>query len=114
MLRYFIIGDIDVIAAIGDSLTAASGATSTRFQDLFMENRGLSWVTVFHFTAPHLFKLFEFEHIVNSLITMFFFFCRTYHLPPHNMLFFKSTEYWGAMELEECYHITQYIKGIQS
>ncbi|XP_037033341.1 phospholipase B1, membrane-associated-like [Bradysia coprophila] len=36
-------GDIDVIAAIGDSLTAASGATSTRFQDLFMENRGLSW-----------------------------------------------------------------------
>lgn len=36
-------GDIDVIAAIGDSLTAASGATSTRVQDLFMENRGLSW-----------------------------------------------------------------------
>lgn len=36
-------GDISVIAALGDSLTAASGATSTRFQDLFMENRGLSW-----------------------------------------------------------------------
>lgn len=31
------------MAALGDSLTAASGATSTRVQDLFMENRGLSW-----------------------------------------------------------------------
>lgn len=36
-------GDISVVAALGDSLTAASGATSTRVQDLFMENRGLSW-----------------------------------------------------------------------
>lgn len=37
------LGDFNVIAALGDSLTAASGAMSTRFQDLFMENRGLSW-----------------------------------------------------------------------
>lgn len=36
-------GDIKVIAAMGDSLTAANGATSTRFLDLTMENRGLSW-----------------------------------------------------------------------
>lgn len=36
-------GDINVIAAIGDSLTAASGASSQSFADLFVENRGLSW-----------------------------------------------------------------------
>lgn len=36
-------GDIDVIAALGDSLTAASGASSVRMQDLLIENRGLSW-----------------------------------------------------------------------
>lgn len=36
-------GDIDVVAALGDSLTAASGASSIRFSDLFIENRGLSW-----------------------------------------------------------------------
>uniref|UniRef100_A0A1B0CG62 Putative phospholipase b1 membrane-associated n=1 Tax=Lutzomyia longipalpis TaxID=7200 RepID=A0A1B0CG62_LUTLO len=35
--------DIDIIAAMGDSLTAATGATSTSFMDLFMENRGLAW-----------------------------------------------------------------------
>lgn len=36
-------GDIKVIAAMGDSLTAANGATSTKFLDLTMENRGLAW-----------------------------------------------------------------------
>lgn len=36
-------GDIKVIAALGDSLTAGSGAASTRPQDLLMENRGLAW-----------------------------------------------------------------------
>lgn len=38
-----ILGDIDVIAALGDSLTAGSGAISSRPVDLFIENRGLSW-----------------------------------------------------------------------
>lgn len=37
------LGDIDVIAALGDSLTAASGASSVRVTDLMIENRGLSW-----------------------------------------------------------------------
>lgn len=37
------VGDIDVIAAMGDSLTAASGASSMNIQELFIENRGLSW-----------------------------------------------------------------------
>lgn len=32
-----------MIAALGDSLTAASGASSIRVSDLFIENRGLSW-----------------------------------------------------------------------
>lgn len=36
-------GDIDVIGAIGDSLTTASGALSTKLGHLFTENRGLSW-----------------------------------------------------------------------
>lgn len=36
-------GDIDVIAALGDSLTAASGASSMRFTDMLIENRGLSF-----------------------------------------------------------------------
>lgn len=40
---FFFEGDIDVVAALGDSLTAASGASSVRFQDLIVENRGLSW-----------------------------------------------------------------------
>ncbi|XP_065084834.1 phospholipase B1, membrane-associated-like [Ochlerotatus camptorhynchus] len=36
-------GDINVIAAMGDSLTAASGAASSNMLDLYMENRGLAW-----------------------------------------------------------------------
>lgn len=36
-------GDIDVIGAIGDSLTTASGALSTKLGHMFTENRGLSW-----------------------------------------------------------------------
>lgn len=36
-------GDIDVIAAMGDSVTAASGAASSDVLEVFMENRGLSW-----------------------------------------------------------------------
>lgn len=39
----FFLGDIDIIAALGDSLTAATGASSIRIPDLFVENRGLSW-----------------------------------------------------------------------
>lgn len=43
MLCVFRSGDIKVIAALGDSLTAGTGAASTRPQDLLMENRGLAW-----------------------------------------------------------------------
>lgn len=42
-LNHTTVGDIDVIAALGDSLTAASGASSVRVTDLVIENRGLSW-----------------------------------------------------------------------
>lgn len=41
--NFLLKGDIKVIAAMGDSLTAANGASSTKFLDLTMENRGLSW-----------------------------------------------------------------------
>lgn len=40
---FYCTGDIDVVAALGDSLTAGSGANSERFRDLLVENRGLSW-----------------------------------------------------------------------
>ncbi|XP_053670197.1 phospholipase B1, membrane-associated-like [Anopheles nili] len=36
-------GDINVIAAMGDSLTAATGAAASGFVDLYQENRGLAW-----------------------------------------------------------------------
>lgn len=36
-------GDIDVIGAMGDSLTAANGATASTLFGTFMENRGVSW-----------------------------------------------------------------------
>lgn len=36
-------GDIQVIGAIGDSLTTASGALSYRLGHMFTENRGLAW-----------------------------------------------------------------------
>lgn len=58
-------GDIDVIAAMGDSLTAASGANSNSFSDLFMENRGLSWSIGGQYnwrnvtTLPNILKVFN-------------------------------------------------------
>ncbi|KAJ6645952.1 Phospholipase B1, membrane-associated [Pseudolycoriella hygida] len=36
-------GDIDVIASIGDSLTAGNGALATNILQVFIENRGVSW-----------------------------------------------------------------------
>jgi hypothetical protein len=36
-------GDFDVIAALGDSLTAATGAMATKYMELSMENRGVAW-----------------------------------------------------------------------
>lgn len=37
-------GDIDVVAALGDSLTAANGAmTDNLYEVIFRENRGVSW-----------------------------------------------------------------------
>lgn len=36
-------GDIDVIGAIGDSLTAGNGAFATNILHVFIENKGVSW-----------------------------------------------------------------------
>ncbi|GLV41282.1 uncharacterized protein CBL_04806 [Carabus blaptoides fortunei] len=36
-------GDIDIIAAMGDSLTAGYGLVATEVLQVFMENRGLAW-----------------------------------------------------------------------
>ncbi|XP_026479976.1 phospholipase B1, membrane-associated-like [Ctenocephalides felis] len=36
-------GDIDVIGAIGDSLTAGNGGAATNIFQVFTENRGISW-----------------------------------------------------------------------
>ncbi|KFB43208.1 AGAP006396-PA-like protein [Anopheles sinensis] len=36
-------GDIDIIGAIGDSLTAGNGAMATNILEVLIENKGLSW-----------------------------------------------------------------------
>ncbi|XP_069700370.1 phospholipase B1, membrane-associated-like [Periplaneta americana] len=36
-------GDIDVIGAMGDSLTAANGAAAASLAEVYIENRGMSW-----------------------------------------------------------------------
>lgn len=36
-------GDIDVVGAIGDSLTAGNGAMATNILQVFIENKGVSW-----------------------------------------------------------------------
>jgi hypothetical protein len=36
-------GDIDVVAAMGDSITAANGAASLHMMQAYVENRGLSF-----------------------------------------------------------------------
>lgn len=36
-------GDIDVVGAMGDSLTAASGAGGTDILHILMDYRGMSW-----------------------------------------------------------------------
>lgn len=36
-------GDIDVIAAMGDSLTVGFGLVATNVLNIFVENRGLAW-----------------------------------------------------------------------
>ena len=84
-------GDFSVIAAMGDSLTAASGASATRFIDLSMENRGLAWsiggqwnwrnVT----TLPNILKVFNpkvsrKERICCDLVTIVGFCCTFIHL----------------------------------
>lgn len=36
-------GDIDVVGAIGDSLTAGNGALATNILQVMIENKGVSW-----------------------------------------------------------------------
>ncbi|XP_055628956.1 phospholipase B1, membrane-associated isoform X2 [Toxorhynchites rutilus septentrionalis] len=36
-------GDIDIVGAIGDSLTAGNGVMATNILEVFVENKGLSW-----------------------------------------------------------------------
>lgn len=36
-------GDIDIVAAIGDSLTAGNGAMARNIMQVFIENKGVSW-----------------------------------------------------------------------
>ena len=36
-------GDIDIIAAMGDSLTAGNGAAASNLLHITTENRGISW-----------------------------------------------------------------------
>ncbi|XP_048506215.1 phospholipase B1, membrane-associated-like [Athalia rosae] len=58
-------GDIDVIAAMGDSLTAGYGAMATALPHLMIENRGLSWsgggqgTWREYLTLPNIIKVFN-------------------------------------------------------
>lgn len=36
-------GDIDIVGAIGDSLTAGNGAMALDILQIFVENKGVSW-----------------------------------------------------------------------
>lgn len=36
-------GDIDIVSAIGDSLTAGNGALAKNILQVFIENKGVSW-----------------------------------------------------------------------
>lgn len=40
-------GDIDIVGALGDSLTAGNGAAATRVLHVYTENRGISWSIVY-------------------------------------------------------------------
>lgn len=58
-------GDIDIIAAVGDSLTSATGANSMGLWEGLVENRGLSWCIGgqgdwrSHLTLPNIIKEFN-------------------------------------------------------
>uniref|UniRef100_A0A182UXX1 Phospholipase B1, membrane-associated n=1 Tax=Anopheles merus TaxID=30066 RepID=A0A182UXX1_ANOME len=58
-------GDIDVVAALGDSLTAGTGVLATGILELIIENRGLSWCIGGqgtwrqYLTLPNILKVFN-------------------------------------------------------
>ncbi|XP_052860974.1 phospholipase B1, membrane-associated-like [Anopheles cruzii] len=58
-------GDIDVIASMGDSLTAGTGVLATGILELVIENRGLSWsiggqgTWREYLTVPNILKMFN-------------------------------------------------------
>lgn len=58
-------GDIDIVAAVGDSLTSATAANSVRLWEVLVENRGLSWCIGgqgnwrTHLTLPNILKEFN-------------------------------------------------------
>ncbi|XP_055628355.1 phospholipase B1, membrane-associated-like isoform X1 [Toxorhynchites rutilus septentrionalis] len=58
-------GDIDIISAVGDSLTSATAANSVALWELLIENRGLAWCIGgqgtwrTHLTLPNILKEFN-------------------------------------------------------
>ncbi|XP_037917626.1 phospholipase B1, membrane-associated-like [Hermetia illucens] len=58
-------GDIDIVAAMGDSLTAATAANSRTLLEVLVENRGVSWsiggqgTWRSHLTLPNILKVFN-------------------------------------------------------
>lgn len=41
--KWYFEGDIDLVAAIGDRITAGTGANALTLFEIFIENRGLSF-----------------------------------------------------------------------
>lgn len=58
-------GDIDIIAAVGDSLTSATAANSAALWEVLVENRGVAWCIGgqdtwrTHLTLPNILKVFN-------------------------------------------------------
>lgn len=65
LINLFSPKDIDIIAAVGDSLTSATAANSVGLWEVLVENRGLSWCIGgqetwrSHLTLPNILKEFN-------------------------------------------------------
>lgn len=73
-----LLGDIDIIAAVGDSLTSATAANSAALWEVLIENRGVSWCIGgqgnfrTHLTLPNILK--EFNPNLFGLVNFILFF----------------------------------------
>lgn len=81
------VGDIDIIAAVGDSLTSATAANSAALWEVLVENRGLSWCIGgqgnfrTHLTLPNILKEFNPKLFGSVLLMQFNVICHLKNKP---------------------------------